>query len=181
VVIPAELGIRLKLFSRMDFSFFGVYNLAMSDYIDNIKSNGNDSYLFAGFSLTIHLAKQNEETEPTRDKHLSPYEKAVAGAGRSKQKIQAAGSSTPPSKGSMNQTLNKSEMEKADAKHAQKQATGNTTAKTIPDEFKSADLNHDGYISTSEVTAAIDGFFDGSNDFTVEKLHRLVDFFFEQE
>ncbi len=50
----------------------------------------------------------------------------------------------------------------------------------LPEEFKSADSNKDGVISSSEINGVIDMFFDGSGDYTVEKIHRLIDFFFEQ-
>ncbi len=50
----------------------------------------------------------------------------------------------------------------------------------IPAEFKSADINNDGYISADEITKTIDGFFEGTNDYTVEKINQLIDFFFEQ-
>jgi hypothetical protein len=54
------------------------------------------------------------------------------------------------------------------------------TASAIPKQFLSADANHDGVISSTEITAIVDGFFDGSNDYTVEKINALIDFFFEQ-
>jgi hypothetical protein len=50
----------------------------------------------------------------------------------------------------------------------------------LPDEFRSADKNGDGIISSQEINMVIDGFFDGSSDFTVERIHRLIDYFFEQ-
>jgi hypothetical protein len=53
-------------------------------------------------------------------------------------------------------------------------------ANAIPFGIKSADLNNDGYISTDEIAKAIDSFFEGDSDFTVEKLNDLIDFFFEQ-
>jgi hypothetical protein len=57
----------------------------------------------------------------------------------------------------------------------------NATIKTsIPYSLRSADKNNDGYISTDEITGAIDAFFEGDSDFTVEKLNELIDFFFEQ-
>lgn len=59
------------------------------------------------------------------------------------------------------------------------QTTGGSTGK-IPSRFLSADTNKDGIISSSEITNVIDGFFDGSNDYTVEKIHALIDYFFEQ-
>ena len=51
---------------------------------------------------------------------------------------------------------------------------------SIPAGLRSADLNSDGYISTEEISKAIDSFFEGDSDFSVEKLNDLIDFFFEQ-
>jgi len=50
----------------------------------------------------------------------------------------------------------------------------------IPENLLEADSNGNGIISASEITAAIDGFFEGSNNFTVKILHDLIDYFFEQ-
>jgi hypothetical protein len=46
---------------------------------------------------------------------------------------------------------------------------GISSSGQLPAEFKSADTNRDGIISSSEINAVIDAFFDGSTDFTVEK------------
>jgi hypothetical protein len=56
--------------------------------------------------------------------------------------------------------------------------TGKTTS--IPAEFVEADYNKDGIISATEITKTIDGFFEGENSFNVEKINKLIDFFFEQ-
>lgn len=61
----------------------------------------------------------------------------------------------------------------------QRSQPGNTVSK-IPAELQPADVNKDGYISADEITKTIDAFFDGSSDFTVERLNRLIDYFFEQ-
>ncbi|MEO8759691.1 MAG: thrombospondin type 3 repeat-containing protein [Bacteroidia bacterium] len=66
----------------------------------------------------------------------------------------------------------------ADAK-ANKAKTASATSK-IPAELRSADINNDGFISADEITKTIDSFFDGAGDFTVEKINKLIDFFFEQ-
>ncbi len=61
------------------------------------------------------------------------------------------------------------------------QATkGNAKKSKIPVAFQSADTNKDGIISSTEISAVIDGFFEGSNDYNVEKIHALIDYFFEQ-
>ncbi len=57
---------------------------------------------------------------------------------------------------------------------------GKKGSKDIPFALKSADLNKDNYISTEEIGKAIDSFFEGDSDFTVEKLNDLIDYFFEQ-
>lgn len=53
-------------------------------------------------------------------------------------------------------------------------------ASSIPYALRPADKNNDGYISTEEITMAIDSFFEGDSIFTVERLNDLIDFFFEQ-
>jgi hypothetical protein len=50
----------------------------------------------------------------------------------------------------------------------------------IPAEFREMDKNKDGIISVSEVTSAIDAFFNGENSLTVDRINRLIDYFFEQ-
>lgn len=57
---------------------------------------------------------------------------------------------------------------------------GKFNASKIPVELRSADINKDGYISADEITKTIDSFFEGSGDFTVEKINKLIDYFFEQ-
>ncbi|MFT4680446.1 MAG: hypothetical protein ACI9FU_000786 [Granulosicoccus sp.] len=47
-------------------------------------------------------------------------------------------------------------------------------------DFKDADYNDDGYISSDEITLAIDDFFEGELDYSADKLHDLIDFFFDQ-
>lgn len=64
----------------------------------------------------------------------------------------------------------------------QENANNNSTSKVnnVPEDLREADLDGNGLISASEITKAIDGFFEGSNNFTVKRLHKLIDYFFEQ-
>jgi hypothetical protein len=73
----------------------------------------------------------------------------------------------------------KAYLEKIEAE-AKKNREKNKTASKVPADLKGADFNNDGYISADEITKTIDAFFDGSSDFTVEKINRLIDYFFEQ-
>lgn len=65
-------------------------------------------------------------------------------------------------------------------KQAQEIRTQSGAKKTLPADFQPADYNKDGFIQVNEINKVIDGFFSGENDFTVEKINRLIDFFFEQ-
>jgi len=67
-----------------------------------------------------------------------------------------------------------------EAKSSEARKANPNSTKSIPYNLRPADKNGDGYISTDEITAAIDAFFEGDSDFTVEKLNDLIDFFFEQ-
>ena len=62
----------------------------------------------------------------------------------------------------------------------QAKTSSNNISSLLPVEFQSADKNNDGKISADEIVTVIDGFFDGTNDYSTEKIHRLIDFFFEQ-
>ncbi|HET6226316.1 MAG TPA: hypothetical protein VFF27_08560 [Bacteroidia bacterium] len=54
-------------------------------------------------------------------------------------------------------------------------------AKTkIPADLKIEDKNNDGLITTNEITEAIDSFFDGNTALSIDKINRLIDYFFEQ-
>lgn len=60
-----------------------------------------------------------------------------------------------------------------------KSNTNNSNSK-LPPQFAAADLNGDGIITSDEISKAIDAFFEGDSQFTVQKLHELIDYFFEQ-
>jgi hypothetical protein len=49
----------------------------------------------------------------------------------------------------------------------------------IPADLKVADFNHDGKISAAEITQVINAFFEGNNDFSIDLINKLIEFFFE--
>lgn len=50
----------------------------------------------------------------------------------------------------------------------------------MPENLKSVDKNNDGLISNQEMQDTFDDFFEGTNDFSVKDLHKLINYFFEQ-
>ncbi len=57
---------------------------------------------------------------------------------------------------------------------------GDGDSNSLPPDIAIADRNNDGFISSNEITWAIDAFFEGSPDLSPEKLRRMIDYFFEQ-
>jgi len=54
------------------------------------------------------------------------------------------------------------------------------TAKEIPEKFRSADRDKDGYISFDEIMKEIDSFFDFQSNLSSEDIYELNNFFFAQ-
>ena len=242
-VVPVGAGIKLKLSPSIECSINAAYNLAFSDYLDNVKSGGNDSYWWTSFAITYNLGKNKKEKEKYSevdftqidnydsdndgvkdfddncpgtpagvkvDSHGCPDDDDGDGVPNYKDKEPHSKHGLPVDSSGvvLTDAMIKDQMRVHDSLATEREEvfTQNPSLKTlenidqqivnerktnesngntvppanIPDEFKSADLNHDGIISSAEISAAIDSFFDGSSDYTVEKLHRLIDFFFEQ-
>ncbi len=53
--VPLSTGIKLKLTSWLDANLGLSYHITFSDYLDNVKSGGNDNYLYSSLSLTWHI------------------------------------------------------------------------------------------------------------------------------
>jgi len=51
----------------------------------------------------------------------------------------------------------------------------------LPDEFKYADKNNDGYISYEEIITVISDLFDNDTEALAEKINRLIDYYFLQK
>jgi len=79
-----------------------------------------------------------------------------------------------------NENPSLSYLKDVEAKAIEARKANPSSSKDIPYSLKPADKNNDGYITTEEIAKAIDSFFEGDSDFTVEKLNDLIDFFFEQ-
>ena len=50
----------------------------------------------------------------------------------------------------------------------------------IPARFQEADFNKDEVITPDEIYKVIDGFFEGANNFDIDSIHDLIDYFFDQ-
>lgn len=233
--IPVGVGAKFQMGFRTSLRIGVVYNLCMSDYIDNYKKGGNDSWASANVGLNIHFGKKakdaysnvdfkavdNSDTDGDGVKDLddrcfgTPKGVKVNGSGcpedkdddgvfdymdkelttkkgarvdgngvtineeeLAKRQLAWDSLSVERSEG-FNNAPSLSYLKEVEAKSKENQnKTGKTS--TIPAEFVEADYNKDGVISAAEITKTIDGFFEGENSFNVEKINRLIDYFFEQ-
>lgn len=233
--IPVGLGAKFKMGFRASLRVGVAYNICLSDYIDNHKKGGNDSWASANVGLNINFGKKpkdaysnvdfaavdNSDTDGDGVKDLddrclgTPKGVKVDGKGcpddkdddgvfdymdkelTSKKGVKVDGNgvtideealakrqlawdslSTERSEG-FNNAPSLSYLKEIEEKAKQNQAQTGKTSK-IPAEFVEADYNKDGNISAAEITKTIDGFFEGENSFNVEKINKLIDYFFEQ-
>ncbi len=79
-----------------------------------------------------------------------------------------------------NENPSLSYLKDVEAKSTEARKTNPNATNSIPYALKPADKNNDGFISADEIANAIDMFFEGDSNFSVEKLNDLIDFFFEQ-
>lgn len=239
--IPMGIAFNLKMMENISVNIGGTYYMTLTDWIDNLKGKGNDSYIFANVSLQYTFTKKVKETNNNktyenidfssldkldndgdgvvdgddrcpgtpqgikvdskgcpddadedgipdyRDKELTTKKGAFVdadGVTQTDQMIaekQAKFDSLATERSEVfNQNPSLAYLKDLDAKATDARKNNPNQVSTVPAAFRSADLNNDGYISSDEITAAIDGFFEGTSDFTVEKLNDLVDYFFEQ-
>ena len=59
--IPITAGIKIKLTHSWDANLGFSYHFAFSDYLDNVRSGGNDAYLFSYASITWHIMGMTKE------------------------------------------------------------------------------------------------------------------------
>lgn len=232
--IPLGLGAKFNIGFRTSLRVGATYNLCMSDYIDNVKAGGNDSWVAANVGLNVHFGKRpkdaysdvdfksvdNSDTDGDgvkdlddrclgtpkgvkvdgngcpddkdgdgvydyMDKELATKKGAIVDANgvtidqdaMARRQLEWDSLSTERSEG-FNNAPSLTYLKTVEAKA--KENISKVGAIKIPADFQAADYNKDGYISAAEITQTIDGFFEGESSFTVEKINKLIDFFFEQ-
>ena len=233
--IPVGIGAKFNMGFRASLRVGVTYNICMSDYIDNYKKGGNDSWASANIGLNIHFGKKpkdaysnvdfaavdNSDTDGDgvkdlddrclgtpkgvkvdakgcpddkdddgvfdyMDKELATKKGAkVDGNGvtideeaLAKRQLAWDSLSSERSEG-FNSAPSLSYLQEIEAKSKEHIEKSGKSAK-IPAELIEADYNQDGIISAAEITKTIDGFFEGVNSFNVDKINKLIDYFFEQ-
>ncbi|MBC7863105.1 MAG: hypothetical protein IAF38_09030 [Bacteroidia bacterium] len=231
LVIPIQAGFDFQLgkLHRWDVQIGFNYNIILSDYVDNKKAGGNDSYWMGhvGFKYTF-APKPKTPQDDVDFSHIDKMDVDGDGVADNEDRCLSTPKGVPvdnhgcPMDGDKDGVADHMDKEPSTKKGAKVDGFGvtinedslayhqimwdslaaernenfneNPSIETlkkvekdpiksgvkIPDEIVSADINKDGFISAEEISKTIDGFFEGANDFTVDKINRLIDFFFEQ-
>lgn len=232
--VPLTVGLKWKFTPRLQGRVFGTYNITFTDWIDNVKANGNnDKYLYAGFSIHYVIKKKDHSYDDVDFDALEKSDKDEDGVvdiedfcQNTPKGIEVDGKGCPldQDKDGVPDYMDKEPDTKAgvivdeegreltdellaqrlaekekiveerkqsfseDASQAKldqisseiEKNAGNNGNSNVPLELQEADLDGNGIISSKEISAAIDGFFEGTNNFSVKLLHELIDYFFEQ-
>lgn len=232
--IPLGVGAKFNMGFRASLRVGVVYNLCLSDYLDNYKKGGNDSWASANIALNFNFAKKPKDGSNINFKDIdnsdldgdgvkdvddrcqgTPKGIKVDGKGcpddsdndgvfdymdkepnskrgakvdamgvtideelMAKRQLEWDSLASERSEG-FNAAPSVTYLETVESKSKENKALTGVSTK-IPAELVPADLNKDGYISAKEIKETINSFFEGDNSFNVEKINRLIDFFFEQ-
>ena len=233
ITIPVGLGLDWQIGSlhRWDVQVGCNYNIILSDYVDNFKSGGNDSYLMAHIGVKYTFAPKPKPS--VNDVNFEEIEKAdldedgvpdnIDKCLSTPKGITVDKNGCPPDtdedgvpdyndkepgtvKGAFvnedgitvnmdslayrqimwdsTEVANREALEQNKIKSGNVEVVGSSNNlskhEKLPVEIRPADLNKDGIISVDEIARIIDGFFEGTNEFNVEKINKLIDYFFDQ-
>jgi len=195
-VLKDNPSMKIEISGHTDSKGSATYNLTLSEsraksVIDYLISSGIEkarlSYKGYGFLKPIASNETEEgrqQNRRTEFKVTAIDESAVASSTQSDTTTTTQTTTTQ-----INQTDTATQQTTTQTTTVQTNKTDTTTTQTtttqtasstLPDQFKSVDKNNDGRITADEIVSVIDGFFDGTNDYTTEKIHLLIDYFFEQ-
>lgn len=208
LAIPISIGSRFQLNDNYEASIAATYNLSFSDYIDNFNNGGgNDAYFYFSFSIAYNFPLkivdapryQNIDFKVIEkidlDKDGVPDEEDMCLNTPAGVEVNKDGCPPDDDKDGVPNYLDKEpnteknsfvdangvtiteEAAKKKLEEYDNKATGRTT---LGFEFADYDKDNDGYIAPDEMRKAMDDFFAGKSDYTIEKFQQLVQFFVRQ-
>ncbi len=175
--IPLSVGFRWKFGTNAGANIQASYFLTFSDYIDNVKDGGNDSWMFFGASLYYKFGNADRQQEKL------PEQTALTPVATEDVVAENVEITSAAERDSINEAQ-KNKFEQNPSQETLKQGNADIDLKSgpdcIPEEFRAADINKDCVITADEINTVIDNFFDGIGNWTADGINRLIDFFFDQ-
>lgn len=193
--IPLGAGIKLRVTDNFFVNLQTTYYLTFSPNIDNYNLSGkNNKYIYSCVTLEYQFRKKSADPDAAKyagvdfnalikDTIKVTKTKEAPQPQMSDSAIAAeyARDTVAETRSQMfNENPSLQALANEDVAIQKKANSGSTPVHNIPERFKSADKNGDGYISSSEITQAIDDFFDGTSSMTIADINALIDYFFDQ-
>jgi hypothetical protein len=187
--VPVGLGAKIRLTENLAINIQAAYYFTFSSNLENYTNLNpkNDKYLFSYFTVEYHFTKKNKDqtqdetryqkvdfgvisTKDTlKTKDISKDQEAALLAAEEHRDTSAVDRSA-----AFNNDPNAAMLANIDKEHHA------SDPNKLPARFRPADKNHDGYISSQEITQSIDEFFDGTSTLTIADINALIDYFFDQ-
>lgn len=193
--IPVGAGIKLRVCDNFFVNLQTTYYFTFSRNIDNYSLTGkNNKYIYSCITLEYQFKKKEEDPDAAKYKGIDfsalikDTIKATKAPAMQDKQMSDSAIAAQYAKDTVAETRSQMFDENPSLKAlatedeaiAKKANNPNGGIHTIPARFKSADKNGDGYISSKEITEAIDDFFDGTSTMTIADINALIDYFFDQ-
>ena len=184
-VLKENPTMKIELSGHTDNKGSAAYNLKLSEaraksVVDFLSSTGIERtrLSFKGYGFSKPIA--SNETEEGRQQNRRTEFKVLA-IDENAVSVSSSESNTPHVSSSMSSRAESRVENIVSSSVVENNNQQPRTSVTIlPEEFAPADKNNDGKISLDELVGVIDGFFDGTSDYTIKKINSLIDYFFEQ-
>ncbi|HTB05816.1 MAG TPA: hypothetical protein VK806_02600 [Bacteroidia bacterium] len=192
--VPVGVGLKMRISDHLKMNVQAAYYFTFSKDIEHYSlSSANNKYLYSFFTLEYQFGKKPAEEANQKRYEGVDFSSMMKDTVKPKEanqqqlaKLDSAAAHADTSaidrSAMFNDNPNLSFLKDLDKAHQQQVASNPNTASAhkLPKEFEAADKNHDGYISSQEITQVIDEFFDGTSPYTIADINKLIDYFFDQ-
>ncbi len=190
--IPIGLGAKFRITDNICMNVQAAYYFSFSKNIEHYSfaNAKNDKYLFSFFTVEYHFTPKDNSVDPNE----KIYDKVDFTTISVKDTVKANDISKDQENALLEKEKNRdtSAVDRAAAffadpnagggilKDIDKGDIGKHDPNKIPERIRAVDKNHDGYITSQEITQAIDEFFDGTSTLTIADINYAIDYFFDQ-
>jgi hypothetical protein len=205
--IPVGVGLKFRLTDNILMNVQAAYYFTFSNDLEGYKnlstsvnaSTGgaaaalkNEKYLFSVCTIEYHFTPKDNSPKVDESRYSNvPWQSIDVKVDTVKANTKDISAADAKRLDSLDQHHDTSAVDRAAAFFANPNAGGsivksiddqkhNVDPDKLPARFRPADKNHDGYISSQEITQTIDEFFDGTSPMTIADINALIDYFFDQ-
>jgi hypothetical protein len=190
--VPVGVGIKLRITDNLKMNIQAAYYFTFSNNIEHYNlTSTKDKYLYSFFTLEYQFGKKSEDNRNQQRYESVDFTTMMKDTVKPKEtnqqllaKLDSAAAHRDTSAIDRSAMFNDNPslgfLQDLDKAHQQASTGTNNSGHKLPKEWEAADKNHDGYISSQEITQVIDEFFDGTSSYTIADINKLIDYFFDQ-